>query len=205
MQSGQYGEGKQSIAAEPDIGLLSHRDEAGIAGKQIPEAGQRDIDVDFSKQAQVVAPAPERRSGEHNERGGKQRDANPARGRSMLDAKGWSHYLIVGNSPSGRTARTRRKARCPASSCQPGLICAPIACDTPRIMPPASVPHMLPRPPMMTASNPKIRRAGPMAGSKLVRTAMSTPAMATTASEMAIASANTCRLSRPMSCATAGS
>ena len=90
----------------------------------------------------------------------------------------------------------------PASSCQPGSICAPIACDTPRMMPPASVPHMLPSPPMITASKPKIRRAGPIAGSKLVRTARKTPATATTASDSAIASAKMWRLSSPISCAT---
>src|SRR5690349_20067582 len=42
-------------------------------------------------------------------------------------------------------------------------------------------------------------------GSKLARTARNTPAMATTARESAIASAKTWRLSRPISCATAGS
>ncbi len=61
---------------------------------------------------------------------------------------------------------------------------------------------MLPSPPMITASKPKISRAGPIAGSKLVRTARNTPAIAITASESAMASANTCRLSRPISCAT---
>ena len=77
----------------------------------------------------------------------------------------------------------------PASRFQPGSSCAPMACATPRMMPPASVPHMLPSPPMMTASKPKISRAGPIAGSKLARTASSTPATATMASDSAIASA----------------
>ncbi len=58
---------------------------------------------------------------------------------------------------------------------------------------------------MITASKPKIRRAGPIDGSKLVRTARNTPATATTASDSAMASANTWRLSRPISCATAWS
>ncbi len=66
----------------------------------------------------------------------------------------------------------------PASSFQPGSIFAPIACATPRMTPPASVPHMLPSPPMITASKPKISRAGPIDGSKLARTASSTPAIA---------------------------
>ena len=58
---------------------------------------------------------------------------------------------------------------------------------------------------MITASKPKISRAGPIEGSKLARTARNTPAMATTASDSAIAIANTCRVSRPISCATAWS
>ena len=41
---------------------------------------------------------------------------------------------------------------------------------TPRMTPPASVPQRLPRPPMITASKPKISRAGRSTGSKLVRT-----------------------------------
>ena len=90
----------------------------------------------------------------------------------------------------------------PASRFQPGSSCAPMAWATPRMMPPASVPHMLPRPPMITASKPKMSRAGPIAGSKLARTASSTPATATMASDSAIASANTWALFRPMSCAT---
>ena len=61
---------------------------------------------------------------------------------------------------------------------------------------------MLPSPPMITASKPKISRAGPIAGSKLARTASSTPAIATMASDSAIASPNTCALFRPMSWAT---
>ena len=44
-----------------------------------------------------------------------------------------------------------------------------------------------------------------MAGSKLARTANSTPATATTASDSAMASPKMWRLSSPMSCATAGS
>ena len=58
---------------------------------------------------------------------------------------------------------------------------------------------------MMTASNPKMRRAGPIDGSKLARTASSTPAIDTTAIDSAIASPNTCALSMPINCATSGS
>src|SRR5258705_2306591 len=105
-------------------------------------------------------------------------------------------FLIV---LAGRPERTMRKARCPASICQPGSMWAPTPWATPSRMPPKSVPHRLPRPPMITASKPKISRAGPIAGSKLVRTAMSTPATATTASDSAMPSAKTWRLFGPLS------
>ena len=44
---------------------------------------------------------------------------------------------------------------------------------------------------MMTASKPKMSRAGPIAGSKFARTASSTPATATMASDSAMARPNT--------------
>src|SRR5262249_7214172 len=176
-------------AAEPDIALLADRDEPGVAREQIPEARERDISVDFGEKPQVVASAPGRRRREQHGGDGERGGADAARAGRMLDLEGRGHPCTFGNRPSGRTARMMRNARCPAQSCQPGLICAAIACDTPRMMPPTSVPHMLPRPPMMTASKPKIRRAGPIAGSKLVRTARKTPATAMTASDSAMASA----------------
>src|SRR5262249_29148605 len=164
-------------------------DEPSIAGKQIPQARERDIGVDFGEKPQVVAAAPGRRRREQHDGDGERGGANAARAGRMLDVEGRGHPCTFRHRPSVRTARIMRNARCPAKSCQPGLICAPIACDTPRMILPASVPHMLPRPPMMTASKPKISRAGPIAGSKLVRTARKTPATAMTASESAIASA----------------
>jgi hypothetical protein len=53
------------------------------------------------------------------------------------------------------------------------------------------------------ADNDRLEAEDPMAGSKLVRTARNTPAMAMMASESAIAMANTWRVSRPINCATA--
>src|SRR5712691_6504046 len=169
MKSAQNGGREQHVGAEPDIGLLADRDQPGIACEQVPETRKRDIGVDLGQQPQVVAPAPGRRRGERHECDGEHDGADMARPGGVLDAEAGVHVCTFGNRPSGRTARMRRNARWPASTCQPGLICAPIACDTPRMMPPASVPHMLPRPPMMTASKPKIRRAGPMASAKMWR------------------------------------
>ena len=78
--------------------------------------------------------------------------------------RGGSSRRSSGRGPAAGWRAPARKTRWPASSCQPGSICAPIACATPRMMPPASVPQRLPRPPMITASKPKIRRAGPIDG-----------------------------------------
>ena len=66
----------------------------------------------------------------------------------------------------------------PARICQVGDSAAPTAWAMPSTMPPISVPHMLPRPPMITASKARISRIGPAAGSKFVRIANSTPAIA---------------------------
>ena len=77
-------------------------------------------------------------------------------------------------------AKTTKKAMCPARICQPGLIFAPIFWLTPKIIPPIRVPHKLPRPPIITASNPNISLPGPAAGSKLVLTPRKIPAIATT-------------------------
>ena len=68
---------------------------------------------------------------------------------------------------------------------QAGIDCEATLCTTPRMIPPASVPQKLDRPPMMTASKPKISRVGPVAGSKLARIASNTPASPTIASDRA--------------------
>ena len=198
MHAGEHRQREQQIGAEADIGLLADRDEAGIAGEQVPQARQRDIGVDFGEQPQVGAVAPRTAP----------RRARSARSATIADAdaarRSWrcsTRTLALirctfGNRPSGRSASTTRNAIWPASRFQPGSSCAPMACATPRMMPPASVPHMLPSPPMITASKPKISRAGPIAGSKLARTASSTPATATMASDSAIASPKTWRVVR---------
>src|SRR5262249_37552274 len=178
------------------------RHQARVARKQVPQARQRDIGVDLGEEPQAVAAAPQRRRREQHERDGKQRHADMARAGRVLYAIRGTHPCTFGKSPSGRIARMSRKAKWPAGTCQPGSARAPMGRETPRMMPPEGVPHMLPSPPMITASKPKIRRAGPIAGSKLVRTARNTPATAMMASDSAMASANTWRLSSPISCAT---
>src|SRR5262249_3278119 len=201
MDVGEHGEAEQQVGAESHERLLPDRHETRIAGEQVPQACERHERIDLGEQAQVLAIAPPGGRRQRDQRQAKDRDADPARRRRVLDAQR-AHPCTLGNRPSGLSARMTRNATWPARICQPGSILAPIAWATPRTMPPARVPHRLPSPPMMTASNPKLRRAGPIAGPKLARTARNTPAIATTASESAIASAKTWRVSRPISPAT---
>jgi AMP-binding enzyme len=77
------------------------------------------------------------------------REVAPAKQRSP-----WvSQSAVRGNRPRGRTISTARNAKCPARICHSGLMLAPTVWATPMITPPASVPHRLPSPPMITASN----------------------------------------------------
>src|SRR4029077_13161549 len=101
-----------------------------------------------AEQAQVVASGPPWRERQRDDqrREGREADLAAAVGGAHLEGGG-AHARILGNRPSGLTARTSRNARWPASSCHPGSSLPPIACATPRMTPPASVPHRLPSPP----------------------------------------------------------
>ena len=50
MKSADDGGREQHVAAEADIGLLPDRNEAGIAGEQVPQARKRDVGVDVGEQ-----------------------------------------------------------------------------------------------------------------------------------------------------------
>ena len=56
-------------------------------------------------------------------------------------------------------------------------------------MPPASVPHSEPKPPITTVSNAKISCAPPLYGSKVARIARNAPATVAIAIAIAVASA----------------
>src|SRR5262249_56087901 len=116
-------------------------------GGQGRGGGEGERGVDFGEKPQVVASAPGRRGGKQHQGDGERGGADPTRAGRMLDVERRGHPCTFGNRPSGRTARMMRKARCPAKSCQPGLICAPIPCHPPRMMPPPPLPPIPPRPP----------------------------------------------------------
>ena len=188
MRAGQI---EQRIAAEADIGLLADRDEAGIAGEQIPQLRKREVIGHLGDEPHPAGIAPPRQRDERGEHRRRDHGEDAAGLRCALDALGRRHLksLVRGNSPLGRTIRMIRKAIWPARICQVGDSAAPTACAMPSTTPPISVPHMLPSPPMITASKARISRIGPAAGSKMVRMANSTPAIAVKIMAMPSASA----------------
>ena len=98
-QAGKDGEREQDVGAEADIGLLADRDEAGVAGEQIPKARQRHIGVDLGEEMQVVAAAPQRRGAREQAR-----LPRTSAMRMWLDrlakATRDGHVRTLGNSPS---------------------------------------------------------------------------------------------------------
>ena len=85
-----------------------------------------------------------------------------------------------------------------------------LTCETttwvmPSSMPPSSVPHSEPRPPMITASNAKIRVSAPSVGYTPVVTAFRVPASAAAAIAIPVTDANSGRTRIPCSRAMAWS
>ena len=58
----------ETVATEADKGLLSHRDEPGIAGEQIPGLGKRQVVADFDQEAHFGAAGPGRHRQQHTDR-----------------------------------------------------------------------------------------------------------------------------------------
>src|SRR5690606_30852913 len=203
----QVGQRDHAVGADPDEGLLAHRDQAAEPGQQVPHARQGHQDVEVHERVGDVA-EDHVRQGREQHHGGEERTAGQlggARGaahvhvggRPLGQKVGEGHAVRPASRPCGRKASTARKTRWPASSVIAGSICAPSDWVTPSTMPPSSVPQSEPRPPITTASNAKISRDGPVAGSKDERIANISPASATVAKAMAVATPYTCRLSAP--------
>src|SRR5206468_5637528 len=185
------------------------RDQPGIAGQQVPhlrEHQQRDELDQHPHQARVP---PQRERRERDQQDGADHGSDPAREGRACDREGRrrhrDRFIAPANSPVGRHSSTARKTRCPVSTPQPGESLAPIVWATPRITPPARVPHSDPSPPMMTASNANSSRSGPLLGTKVVRIPRNTPATATMPSAIAIASPYRLRLLIPISSAASWS
>ena len=82
-----------------------------------------------------------------------------------------------------------RKTRWPARIAYCGSMFAPMVWATPSTMPPRSVPHSEPMPPMTTASKAKISWVGPLAGSNVDRVARKRPAIVAVPTAIAVARA----------------
>ena len=148
---------EERVAAEPQERLLPDRDQPGIAREQVPELREGEVVGDLHDRPHVRAPAPEGERDQDGETQQRGQRAIAARAGAALDPVGGGaalahRSLVRGKRPLGRSTRTIRKATWPARICPPGWNLAPIAWATPRITPPASVPHRLPSPPIMTAS-----------------------------------------------------
>ena len=105
MHTQQDGKREQQIAAKADEGLLTDRNQARVAGEQVPQARQRDEGIDFREQPQRLPVTPIGRECQNDEREGDERNADAARPGGMFDA---GHPDTFGKKPCGRTARMAR-------------------------------------------------------------------------------------------------
>src|SRR5439155_20068393 len=144
---------------EPGKRLLPDRDEAGASRQEVQQLGHREQVEEADEVVRLPLRTPPGDRDEHAERAGEEDGADRTRPGPAHDFHAGSG---PGKKPRGRTSRIAKNTRWPASTPQPTEICAPTPCATPRTIPPTSVPHREPRPPMITASNAKIRRSGPL-------------------------------------------
>src|SRR5262249_2061138 len=113
----------------------------------------------------------EERPGDEIDEPGEQHEASDRHQRGS-DGEVRHRRQYLGKRPCGLIRKTARKTMCPASTCQARSNGPRMACATPGMMPPASVPQRLPSPPRTTASKAISSRLGPLVGSKLVHTDM---------------------------------
>src|SRR5581483_5557506 len=199
MDAAVVAEQVEAVGADPDERLLADRDEAGVAGEEVPHLGERKQREELDEVPRLPLARPPGHRHEHAEAGGDDDGAADAEPRAPDDAHGGlrlglrrrlGHEASArANSPRGRSSSTARKNRWPPRTPQPGEICALTVWAIPSATPPTSVPQSEPRPPMITASKANRSRVGPVVGAKLVRTPRKIPAIATVASEIAIATA----------------
>src|SRR6266446_3733227 len=199
------GQHDQRVPAETDVGLLADRDEPGVAGQEVPHLRENQQRDELDEHSHQAPGTPERKRGEHKQHDGAGHGPDPARPGPTLDDEGRLRHWVPLKRPVGRTNSTARNTRCPVRMPQPGENLAPIVWATPRIMPPARVPHSDPSPPMMTASKANSSRSGPLLGPKVVRMPRKTPATPTMARARAMATPYRRRLSIPISSAASWS
>src|SRR5208282_1364409 len=189
------------IGADPEERLLPDGDEPGVARQRVPHRGENDVDEQGRQLVHDIGAGEERRDGERQDN---DRDDDAENGRFAGPAlDGELRRLDHPRSPNderrppraraqsrnNRRARTTRNVRWPASRNHFGSNAAPIDCARPSTIPPISVPHSDPMPPITTASKAKMSCIGPEYGSKVARMASIVPASATVATAIAAATA----------------
>ena len=152
IQAVEDGRREQGVAAQTDERLLADRHQAGVARQQVPVLRQREHRQHEEQILDDAARNEGRSDRQRGEKGDARHDGGGRQARAGFDTEARHQSVVRGKRPRGRTTRTIRNTAWPARICHSGLILAPTVCATPRMTPPASVPHRLPRPPMMTAS-----------------------------------------------------
>ena len=160
------GEIQRRVGTDADERLLPDRDETAVPGEGVPHRRHEDEDPQPGQLLGDVGleDGGDREQAEHDQRRSTavrsserrvQRSTRSARdGRHDRDARATKVRPL-------RTMRTARKTRFPNRIDDCGLICAPMVWATPSTIPPTSVPHSEPIPPMTTASNAKMSWVGP--------------------------------------------
>ncbi len=149
-----------AVGAETDEGLLADGHDPGEPGQQVPHLGEGDQREQLDHLELRRRLGERRQQRQDHDRHERDDAEDPARRRGAADhergrqsAIRSGHAWTFPNMPVGRVARTARNTAWPVSSPHCELYSRPRAWATPSVIPPASVPHNEPRPPMITASN----------------------------------------------------
>src|SRR4029079_2298925 len=209
------GQDQHYVPAEPDERLLADRHQPGVARQEVPHArhGHQhehvDEEVRRPGQHEVGQVAEDDHDHQRAQGGPKRGPPGPGYlGRLRPAARRGVHRRLPGRGPArgghavlrravrpcGLTTRMSRNTSLPARTWLDGPIWAPICWTTPSNIPPTSVPHGEPRPPMTTASKANSSSwSVPIVGSNEEYMPNASPASATLPNAIAPAMPNTCR------------
>ena len=180
------GEEDRAVGAEPDERLLADRHEPGVAGQRVPHRGQDDQD---EQRGELLDDVGAEDCGTANSAtqprrpGRRSRSVRPRVDRRTAQPRGAGVSTVVMRArsllptqPAAGAGQHDEEDEVPGEDRVLRVDVAPTVCATPRTMPPTSVPHSEPSPPMITASNAKMSWVGPLVGSKQEWMARNAPA-----------------------------
>src|SRR6185312_7687602 len=156
------GELDGEVGAKSDKELLADTDEASVARERVPHHGKDDVDEKDRQPVHRAGPEPEwRNRRDHGERDDHS-DGRARGGGPPFDAESrlrvYAGLLRKARTPPAsqtRTNSTTRKTPWPASRKPSGDTFAPKVCASASTIPPISVPHTEPAPPITAASKAK--------------------------------------------------